>query len=39
VTPPIKVYAANPFMGTAGDGQFGWGGTLLKRYEKSEIFV
>ena len=30
-------YAANPAMGTAVGGQFGWGGTLLKEYQQGPM--
>ena len=32
VTPLFRIYVANFARKTAIAGQFGWGGTLLKRY-------
>jgi hypothetical protein len=32
-TPVFRVYAANLGRGTAIGGQFGWGGTPLKKYQ------
>ncbi len=34
VTLLFKTCIANPAKGTAAGGQFGWGGTLLKRYQQ-----
>ena len=37
VTPLFKIYVANFARKTAIVGQFGWGGTLLKRLENLRI--
>jgi len=34
VTPLFKIYVANFARRTSIVGQFGWGGTLLKRYQQ-----
>lgn len=34
VTPIFLFYLANLSGGTSAGGQFGWGGTLLKRYQQ-----
>ncbi len=36
-TPLFGAYVANSAMRTAIGGQFGWGGTLLKRYQQGPM--